>query len=84
MSETEPMNVNDRRKCIHKLRGRYKKANKKEKGDLINEIVAVVGMHRESIIQLLNNQLSWNKLSRERGRTYGVDVDDAIRKIATS
>lgn len=84
MSETEPMNVNERRKYIHKVWGRYKKANKKEKGDLLNEIEAVVGMHRKSIIRLLNNQLSRKKRNRERGRTYGVDVDDAIRKIAHS
>ncbi len=84
MSETEPMNINERRKYIHKMWGRYKKANKKEKGDLLNEIEVVVGMHRKSIIRLLNNQLSRKKRSRERGRTYGIDVDDAFRKIAHS
>ena len=84
MSETEPMNINERRKYIHKMWGRYKKANKKEKGDLLSEIEVVVGMHRKSIIRLLNNRLSRKKRCRERGRTYGIDVDDAIRKIAHS
>lgn len=84
MSETEPMNINERRKYLHKMWGRYKKANKIAKSQLLNEMEAVVGMHRKSIIRLLNNQLSRKKRSRERGRTYGVDVDDAIRKIAKS
>lgn len=84
MSETEPMNINERRKYIHKMWGRYKKANKKEKGNLLNEIEVVVGMHRKSIIRLLNNRLSRKKRCRERGRTYGIEVDDAIRKIAHS
>ena len=84
MSETEPMNVNERRKYIHKMWGRYKKANKKEKGELLNEIESVIGMHRKSIIRILNTQLSRKKRSRERGRTYGGDVDYVVRKIALS
>lgn len=84
MSETEPMNINERRKYLHKMWGRYKKANKMEKSKLLNEMQVVIGMHRKSIIRLLNNQLSRKKRTRERGRTFGVDVDDAIRKIAKS
>ena len=84
MSETEPMNINERRKYLHKMWGRYKKANKMEKSKLLSEMEAVTGMHRKSIIRLLNNQLSRKKRTRERGRTYGVDVDDSIRKIANS
>ena len=61
MSETEPMNINERRKYLHKMWGRYKKANKKEKNQLLNEMEAVIGMHRKSIIRLLNNQLSRKK-----------------------
>jgi len=84
MSETEPMNINERRKYLHKMWGRYRKANKMEKSKLLSEMEAVIGMHRKSIIRLLNNQLSRKKRTRERGRTYGVDVDDSIRKIANS
>lgn len=84
MSETEPMNINERRKYIYKMWGRYKKANKAEKKMLLDEIEEVVGMHRKTIIRLLNGQLSRKKRRRERGRTYGVDVEDAIRKIALS
>ena len=82
MSETDPMNINERRKYLYKMWGRYKKANKLQKNKLLNEMEAITGMHRKSIIRLLNNRLSRKKRSRERGRTYGVDVDDAIRKIA--
>lgn len=82
MSEQDPMNVNERRKYMHKMWGRYRKANKVEKGKLLNEIEQVTGMHRKAIIRVLNGQLSRKKRYRQRGKTYGVDVDDAVRVIA--
>jgi IS30 family transposase len=84
MSETEAMNIDERRKYIHKMWGRYREANKKEKGELLDEIEAVVGMHRKAIIRLLNGRLSRKKRGFERGREYGVEVDDAVRVIARS
>ena len=81
MSETEAMNINERRKYIHKMWGRYRQAKKTEKGKLLDEIEAVTGMHRKTIIRLLNGRLSRKKRSRERGREYGVEVDDAVREI---
>lgn len=84
MSETEAMNIDERRKYIHKMWGRYREANKKGKGELLDEIEAVVGMHRKAIIRLLNGRLSRKKRGLERGREYGVEVDDAVRVIARS
>ena len=54
MSETDPMNVNERRKYLHKMWGRYRKADKSEKTRLLDEIEAVTGLHRKSIIRTLN------------------------------
>ena len=51
MSETEAMNVNERRKYIHKMWGRYRQANKKGKSELLDEIEAVTGMHRKTIMR---------------------------------
>lgn len=84
MTEKDRMNIDERRKYIHKMWGRYRKAEKAEKGKLLTEIEEVTGMHRKAIIRLLNGQLSRKRRSKERGRNYGVDVDDAIRVIARS
>ena len=84
MSETEAMNIDERRKYIHKIWGRYRQANKKERGRLLDEVEAVTGMHRKAIVRLLNGRLSRKKRSRERGREYGVDVSDAVSVIARS
>jgi hypothetical protein len=82
MSETEPMNMNEHRKYIHKMWKRYREGNKKDKGHLLDEIEAVTSLHRKSIIRTINGQLSRKSNCRERSREYGVEVDDAIRVIA--
>jgi len=84
MSETEAMNVDERRKYIHKMWGRYREQDKKEKGRLLDEIEAVTGMHRKAIIRLLNGRLSRKKRTRERGKQYGVEVSNAVQVIARS
>ncbi|MFN2233490.1 MAG: integrase [Anaerolineales bacterium] len=84
MSETDPMDVNERRKYLHKMWGRYREASKTEKGKLLDEMEAVTGLHRKTLIRTLNGRLSRKKRSRERGKVYGVEVDDAVRVIARS
>jgi len=84
MSETDPMNVNERRKYLHKMWGRYRKADKSEKTRLLDEIEAVTGLHRKSIIRTLNGRLSRKRRTKQRGKEYGTDVEDAIRVIARS
>ena len=84
MSETEPMNIDERRKYIHKVWGRYREQGKKGKGRLLDEIEAVTGMHRKAIIRILNGRLSRKKRTRERGKEYGVEVSYAVQLIARS
>jgi hypothetical protein len=84
MSETEKMNVNERRKYIHKMWKRYREAGKNEKGRLLDEIEAVTGLHRKSILRIINGRLSRQKRVRQRGREYGIEVSDAVRVIARS
>src|SRR4030065_638406 len=84
MSETDAMNIDERRKYIHKMCGRYRQGKKGEKGKLLDEIETVTGMHRKAIIRLLNGRLSRKERSRERGKEYGVEVGDTVRVIARS
>jgi len=84
MVETEPMTINERRKYLYKMWERYRKASRKEKGKLLDEMQAVTGMHRKSLIRILTGRLSRKKRSRERGRSYGPAVEDAVRVIARS
>jgi len=84
MSETEPMTINERRKYLHKMWDRYRKAGRKGKSYLLDEMEQVTGMHRKSLIRILTGRLSRKKRARERGVTYGAKVADAVRVIARS
>lgn len=84
MVEMERMSINERRKYLYKMWERYRKASRKEKGYLLDEMQAVTGMHRKSLIRLMRGRLSRKRRSRERGRTYGATVEDAVRVIAHS
>jgi hypothetical protein len=85
MAETDPMNVDERRKYLHKMRIRYWQAKRKSKrGRLLDEMEAVTGLHRKSLLRLVNGTLARTPRRKQRGKTYGPEVDGAISKIATS
>ena len=85
MSETEQMSVNERRKYLHKIRIRYWQAqNKKERGALLNEMEAVTGQHRKSLIRLIKGELARKPRRRQRAKTYGAEVKATVEKIAYS
>ena len=85
MSDGLEMKINEIRKYMHKMRFRYWKAkNKQEKGQLLDEMEAVTGLHRESIIRLINGELARRPRRRQRERFYGPEIDDAVRVIARS
>ena len=82
MSEKDEMSIDERRKYLHKMWGRYRDASKQEKGKLLDEMEYVTGMNRKSIIRILNGRLSRKKRNRERGPTYGADVIKIVREIS--
>lgn len=85
MAETDPMTVDERRKYLHKMRLRYWAARKKkERSHLLDEAQAVLGMHRKSLIRLLNGELARKRRTRQRGKTYGAEVEAVIHLIARS
>ena len=43
---------------------------------------AVTELHRKSLIRLMRGNLTRRPRRKQRGRTYGADVDDALRVIA--
>jgi hypothetical protein len=84
MTTEEKMTIDERRKYLRTMRKRYRQAAKKAKGQLLDEMQAVTGLHRKSLIRLMNGGLKRKSRRRERGRTYGADVDDALRVIDES
>jgi len=84
VAETDPMTISERRKYIHKIWGRYRDGNKQAKSQLLDEAEQITGLHRKSILRILNGRLSRKPRTKNRGKTYGPNVADAIVMIAKS
>ena len=84
MPDQEKMTVNERRKYLRLIRRRYRKASKLERGGLLDEMEAITGLHRKSLIRLMSGSLDRKPRHRQRGRTYGPEVDHPLRIISES
>lgn len=84
MITEDKMTVDERLKYLRRMKKRYVEAGRKEQGRLLDEMVAVTGMHRKSLTRLMNSRLKRKLRCRQRGRTYGPEVDDALRVIGES
>jgi transposase InsO family protein len=61
---------------------RYLAADRPQQSLLLTEMQTVTGLHRKSLLRLLNaSSLARQPRSRQRTRTYGAPVDDALRLI---
>jgi hypothetical protein len=85
MSIDDKMTVDERRKYLNTMKKRYEQADQRERGRLLTEMEAVTGLHRKSLIRLLHEpSLERHPRRRQRGRTYGPAVEDALWVIADS
>jgi len=84
MSDEDKMNIDERRKYLRKMKKRYAKATRAGRGQLLNEMEAVTELHRKSLLRLINGSLERQPRQRQRGRTYGSDVEYALSVIAES
>jgi hypothetical protein len=84
MSDTEKMTIDERRKYLRMMKERYVKAGRKAKGQLLDEMEAVTGLDRKTLIRLMNGGLARKPRRRQRGTIYGPQVDDALRVIYES
>lgn len=84
MSDEDKMTINERRKYLRMVRKRYTKASKTDRGQLLDEMESITGLHRKSLIRLMASNLERKPRRRHRGRHYGTEVDDALRVISES
>lgn len=84
MTTEEQMTIEERYKYLRMMKARYVKAERQERGRLLDEMEAVTGQHRKSLIRRVKSSLERRPRSRERERTYGADVTAAIKVVAAS
>jgi len=80
----DAMTVDERRKYLKRMQGRYWAAERAGRGQLLDEMELVTGLHRRSLVRLLSPHgpgLARQPRRRQRARSYGHDVDDALRVI---
>lgn len=78
----QPMTIEERRKYLARMEPRYRSADRAQQGRLLDEMEAMTGLHRKSLVRLLQaGGLARQPRRRQRGRVYGSDVDDALRVI---
>jgi hypothetical protein len=84
MSTEDKMTIDERRKYLRKMKKRYVSASRTERGRLLDEMEAVTSMHRKSLTRLMHSSLERKLRRKQRGRTYGPEIDDALRVAAES
>jgi hypothetical protein len=84
MEKEDKMTLNERRKYLRKQQSRYYAADRKERGQLLDEMGSITGLHRKALIRLMHNNLKRKLRQKQRGREYGSDVEDALRIIRES
>jgi len=74
--------VTDRRKYLKVMAVRYHQADRAGRSVLLTEMEQVTGLHRKSLIRLLNTvTLDRQPRRKSRCRTYGADVARVVRRV---
>lgn len=78
----EEMTIDERRKYLKKMQGRYRAADRVGRSALLTEMEAVTGLHRKSLTRLLHApSLERRPRRRQRGRTSGVEVRSVVALV---
>jgi hypothetical protein len=82
MQDDTQMTLAERRKYLGRMRPRYLLATRAEQSRLLDEMEAVTGMHRKSLLRLLHApSLARRPRTTQRTATYAGQVEDAIGVI---
>jgi hypothetical protein len=84
MSNEDEMTIDERRKYLRKMQKRYRRAPEKERRMLLDEMQEITRLHRKSLIRLINGDLSRKPRTKQRGRTYGLEVHRVLKVISES
>src|SRR6266566_5116902 len=78
----DEMSVNERRKYLKRMKGRYVAAKRAERGRLLSEMEQVTGLHRKSLTRLMHaSSLEQKKRTTPRPRSYGLEVERIIVRV---
>ena len=84
MANDDKMSIHERDKYLRKMQKRCRNANLHTKGKLLGEMQTVTELHRKSLIRLMGSTIQRKQCKRQRGSTYGPQVEYALRVISKS
>lgn len=84
MPTNDQMTIDERRKYLRMMQFRYRQASRPDRGRLLDEMEQVNCLHRKSLIRLMGRDLTRRSRRKQRGPTYGRQVDTALRILAES
>jgi hypothetical protein len=84
MPADDEMTIAERRKYLRLIQSRYVHAKRGERGRMLDEMEKVTHLHRKSLTRLMHRDLARRSRRRQRGRSYGHQLDLALRIIAES
>ncbi len=82
MSTDDKMTIDERRKYLRRMKKRYVEASRSERSKLLDDMVQMTELDRKTLIRLMKSDLARKPRQRQRGNSYGPQVDDALRVIA--
>lgn len=82
MVAVDPMTIDERRKCVRTMQKRYRKATPRERRRLLDEMRAVVDLHRKSLTRLAKSELALMPRTYKRGPSWVIDIYRAAQVIA--
>ena len=82
MPTRQKMSLRSRREYLTIKQVDYRKASRKERSAMLDEMVQVTQLNRKDITQLMKSDLARKPRRRQRGRTCGKDVEEAVLFVA--
>lgn len=84
MPGTDKMAIDQRFDYLRRAQKGYLQASRQERGQLLKHMEGVTGLGRKTLIRHMNSKIERKRRSKQRGKTYGPEVDDALRVISES
>ena len=85
MPSDEPMTIDRRYEYLARAQKHYLKATRQQRSHLLDHMEYLTGLNRKTLIRHMNSKvIERTPRRRQRGRTYGHQVDDALRVISES
>jgi hypothetical protein len=84
MPSEDKMPINERFQYLRRAQKQYLKATRQERTQLLNHMQHITGLNRKTLIRHMNSKIERKPRKRQRGKTYGPKVDDALRVISES